>query len=172
MSVNSVNTATAQTISSTSTKTTSNTTLDVSDFLQLMVAEMQYQDPLEPMDNSQYIAQMATFSQVEATKEMLSSMHTQSASNLVGKIVEMKTNLNSEGYITGKVDFWTNIDGKVCLSINGSLYDVNDLNTVIDDDYYKQYLDFINGSGGSSNSGSNTGNTTESENGNTTESDT
>ena len=35
-----------------------------------MVAEMQNQDPLEPTDNSDYMAQLATFTQVEATKEM------------------------------------------------------------------------------------------------------
>ncbi len=132
-----------QQISSTSASGKNKTTLDVNDFLTLMVTEMQYQDPLEPMDNSQYIAQMATFSQVEATKDMLSSMQTQSASNLVGKVVEMKTNLNSSGYVVGKVDYWTNIDGKVCLSIGGNLYDVSDLNTVIDDDYYKKYIESI-----------------------------
>ena len=62
------------TISSKSTKekdAKESSTLDVNDFLSLLVTEMQYQDPLEPTDNSQYIAQMATFSQVEATKEML-----------------------------------------------------------------------------------------------------
>ena len=59
------------TISSKSTKekdAKKSSTLDVNDFLSLLVTEMQYQDPLEPTDNSQYIAQMATFSQVEATK--------------------------------------------------------------------------------------------------------
>ena len=41
--------------------TTNKTTLDVEQFLQLMVAEMQNQDPLEPTDNSDYMAQLATF---------------------------------------------------------------------------------------------------------------
>lgn len=40
--------------------TTNKTTLDVEQFLQLMVAEMQNQDPLEPTDNSDYMAQLAT----------------------------------------------------------------------------------------------------------------
>ena len=56
------------TISSKSTKekdAKESSTLDVNDFLSLLVTEMQYQDPLEPTDNSQYIAQMATFSQVD-----------------------------------------------------------------------------------------------------------
>ena len=50
------------TISSKSTKekdAKESSTPDVNDFLSLLVTEMQYQDPLEPTDNSQYIAQMA-----------------------------------------------------------------------------------------------------------------
>lgn len=53
----------------------SNSSLDVNDFLQLLVAQMQYQDPLEPTDNTQYIAQMATFTQVEATTEMATKLN-------------------------------------------------------------------------------------------------
>ena len=43
-------------------------------FLQLLCAEMQYQDPLEPTSNTDYVAQMATFSQLEATLGMQDSM--------------------------------------------------------------------------------------------------
>lgn len=90
------------TISSKSTKekdAKESSTLDVNDFLSLLVTEMQYQDPLEPTDNSQYIAQMATFSQVEATKEMLDTATRQTASNLVGKTVIMTTDLNKDRLI-------------------------------------------------------------------------
>jgi len=97
---------------------------------------MQYQDPLEPTDNSQYIAQMATFSQVEATKEMLDTATRQTASNLVGKTVIMTTDLNKDGYIAGKVDYWEVISNKIYL---GKLYDIDDLDTVMDDDYYKKW---------------------------------
>lgn len=123
----------------------SKTTLDVDDFLQLLVAEMQNQDPLEPTDNSQYMAQMATFSQVEATAEMNESVEKQSASNLVGKTVIMTTKLNSNGYIAGKVDYWEKIDGTVYLGIGGKLYDIADLDTVMDDDYYKKWTDANSG---------------------------
>ena len=40
-------------------------TLDYDAFLKLMVAQMQYQDPTEPMDSTQYMAQLASFSSVE-----------------------------------------------------------------------------------------------------------
>ena len=39
-------------------------------FLTLLCAEMQYQDPLEPTSNTEYVAQLATFSQLEATLAM------------------------------------------------------------------------------------------------------
>ena len=114
-------------------------TYDKEMFLKLLVAEMQYQDPLEPTDNSQYIAQMATFSQVEATKEMLDTATRQTASNLVGKTVIMTTDLNKDGYIAGKVDYWEVISNKIYLGIDGKLYDIDDLDTVMDDDYYKKW---------------------------------
>ena len=47
-------------------------TLGYDQFLQLLCAEMQYQDPLEPTSNTDYVAQMATFSQLEATMNSLS----------------------------------------------------------------------------------------------------
>lgn len=37
-------------------------TMGQEQFLQLLVAQMQYQDPLEPTSNTEWVAQMATFS--------------------------------------------------------------------------------------------------------------
>ena len=39
-------------------------------FLQLLVAEMKYQDPLEPSDNSEYVQQMSTLSEVESVENV------------------------------------------------------------------------------------------------------
>lgn len=38
---------------------------DLDEFLKLFLTQLNYQDPLEPMDNSAFLAQMAQFSQVE-----------------------------------------------------------------------------------------------------------
>lgn len=93
-----------------STSKTSNTkksnTLNMENFLSLLVAEMQNQDPLEPTSNSDYMAQMATFSQVEATSEMNERVLSQTASNLIGKAVIVKTDTNSTGYAGGIVNGW------------------------------------------------------------------
>ena len=134
-----------------STSKTSNTkksnTLNMENFLSLLVAEMQNQDPLEPTSNSDYMAQMATFSQVEATSEMNERVLSQTASNLIGKAVIVKTDTNSTGYAGGIVNGWQEIDGIVYLGINGNLYDINDVDQVIDEDYYEKW----------NNSGSTTG---------------
>lgn len=134
-----------------STSKTSNTkksnTLNMENFLSLLVAEMQNQDPLEPTSNSDYMAQMATFSLVEATSEMNERVLSQTASNLIGKAVIVKTDTNSTGYAGGIVNGWQEIDGIVYLGINGNLYDINDVDQVIDKDYYEKW----------NNSGSTTG---------------
>ena len=51
-------------------KTTSNSSLDKQAFLQLLVAQMKYQDPLEPTSNTEYISQLATFSSLEEMQNM------------------------------------------------------------------------------------------------------
>ena len=136
-----------------STSKTSNTkksnTLNMENFLSLLVAEMQNQDPLEPTSNSDYMAQMATFSQVEATSEMNERVLSQTASNLIGKAVIVKTDTNSTGYAGGIVNGWQEIDGIVYLGINGNLYDINDVEQVIDKDYYEKWNNSGSTTGGS-----------------------
>jgi len=54
--------------------TKSNQTIDQSGFLQLLTTQMQTQDPTEPVDNTQMVAQMAQFSQVAGITEMNASL--------------------------------------------------------------------------------------------------
>ncbi|PJC86413.1 flagellar basal body rod modification protein [Vibrio sp. HA2012] len=44
------------------------------EFLTLMVAQIQNQDPLNPMDGAEYVSQLAQFSQVESTENMATLM--------------------------------------------------------------------------------------------------
>lgn len=109
-------------------------------FLQLLCAEMQYQDPLEPSSNTDYVAQLATFSQVEATLNMAESQKEQMANNLVGKHVILKVvdeNTGRESFIDGKVDYILYQSGKIYLSVNDGLYPISSLDTVADSDYYE-----------------------------------
>lgn len=55
-------------------KTAGSSKLDQSSFLTLMTAQLKMQDPFEPMDNTQMVAQMATFSQATGISEMNQSL--------------------------------------------------------------------------------------------------
>ena len=70
---------------------TSNDSMDKEAFLQLLVAQMKYQDPLEPTSNTEYISQYAQFSQVEQMQNMSATMELSRASSMVGKLVTIET---------------------------------------------------------------------------------
>ena len=107
-------------------------------FLQILCAEMQYQDPLNPTSNTDYIAQMATFTQVESMLNMQNTMTSSQANDLVGKYVIMKVTSSTTGevsYAAGNVDYVLHQNGKTFLSIGDALYNIEDLDTVADQDY-------------------------------------
>ncbi|MDE5748719.1 MAG: flagellar hook capping protein, partial [Acetatifactor sp.] len=55
-------------------KKSSESGMDKDAFLQLLVAQMKYQDPLEPTSNTEFVSQYAQFSQVEQLQNMAGSM--------------------------------------------------------------------------------------------------
>lgn len=130
-------------------KKTGNDSLDKDAFLQLLVAQMKYQDPLEPTSNTEYISQFATFSELEQMQNMSASMDLFRASSLVGETVLLKVT-DSEGRTTnvqGNVDYVVYEKNKAYLSVNGELYSMDDLDTVADPVYleaYKLAADFLN----------------------------
>ncbi len=115
-------------------------TLGYDQFLQLLCAEMQYQDPLEPTSNTDYVAQMATFSQLEATLSLSEMQESQRASDLVGKQVILKVTSETTGnttYVDGRVDYVMYENGETMLSVNDQLYPLSSLDTVADAEYYE-----------------------------------
>lgn len=116
---------------------TSNSSLDKDAFLQLLVAQMKYQDPLEPTSNTEYISQLATFSELEEMQNLTSGMTLQRASSLVGQYVFMKVTDSSGNttYPEGFVDYVVYENNKAYLSINETLYSIDDLDTVADSNY-------------------------------------
>jgi flagellar basal-body rod modification protein FlgD len=130
------NTGTTSTSSSTSTAGT--TDMGYEQFLQLLCAEMQYQDPLEPTSNTEYVAQLATFSQLEATLSMQSTLEQSNATDLVGKYVIVQSSSSTTGETTavaGFVDYVQYENGKQYMYINGNAYSVDDLYQVADTEY-------------------------------------
>lgn len=74
---------------------TQQNSLSQSDFLKLFLAQLSFQDPLEPVDNAEFLAQMAQFSAVEQSRllnskidSLLSMNSIDQAVSLIGKTVE------------------------------------------------------------------------------------
>jgi len=63
------------TSSTTTTSTAGSSSMGKDDFLKLLVTQLQYQDPLSPMDNSQMIAQEAQFESLETNNNILTAIN-------------------------------------------------------------------------------------------------
>ena len=89
-------------VSSPASSTSSATaTVNYDQFLQLLVAELQHQDPTSPTDPTQYMSQLASFSTVEQqvqTNSTLDALLSAQASNIIGKTVT-----SADGNTTGIV---------------------------------------------------------------------
>lgn len=112
-------------------------TLDKDAFLGLLVAQMKYQDPLEPTSNTEFVAQYAQFSSLEQMQNMSSTLELSRASTLVGQVVSVNTT-NSSGQTTqiqGKVDYVIYENNKAYVSIGDALYSLEDVYGVADQEY-------------------------------------
>jgi flagellar basal-body rod modification protein FlgD len=137
MAVNGIDTSGVSSVASKTTSTSSNDSLDKDAFLQLLVTQMQYQDPLEPTDNTEYMSQLAQFSQLEAMNNLSSSFSTTQGLNLVGQYVILNTTTASGAatQVSGLVQYVTVKDNEAYLCVNDQYYSMDDLDSVVDWDY-------------------------------------
>lgn len=90
-------------------------TIDQEDFIKLFLAQLQFQDPLEPVDNREFLAQLAQFSSLEQsrqtsqnTNDLLSMQATTQAIALLNRQVDVQgLGLPTSGTVTA-VQFTAN----------------------------------------------------------------
>ena len=115
----------------------SSSTVDKDQFMNLLVAQMKYQDPLEPTSNTEYISQYATFSELEQMQNMSKSLELSRASELVGKVVVI--NPTEDNMLTspleGQVDKVYYNNNKAYIEVAGRTFSAGDVSEVMSDDY-------------------------------------
>ena len=107
-------------------------------FLNLLVTELKYQDPLQPMDNTQYVSQLATFSELEQMQNVAKTSEVSRATSMVGSLVRVETTNETTGAVsevTGKVDYVSVSGSSVKVSVNDTLYELSEVKEVYDADY-------------------------------------
>ncbi|WP_404423660.1 flagellar hook capping FlgD N-terminal domain-containing protein [Nibricoccus sp. IMCC34717] len=100
------------------------------DFLKLIATQMTHQDPMKPMEDTAFIAQMAQFSSLENSQKMLDQFSTLRSSNelslarsLIGQNVTV-FDMESQKEVTGTVDGVGMDKGTTSLEVGGKTYDL------------------------------------------------
>jgi flagellar basal-body rod modification protein FlgD len=110
------------------------TTLGENDFLKLLTVQLQNQDPLQPMSDTDFISQMATFSSLSEMTSLnsnftgfTSQQGIANAQDYLGKTVTVSGAAEGTAADTGTVTAVTVSNGDPLLTINGKTYDITDI---------------------------------------------
>jgi flagellar basal-body rod modification protein FlgD len=103
--------------------------LNQQDFLQLLVSQMQNQDPLNPQSDTEMAAQMAQFTSLTQSSQMAGSLSMLQANSLIGSTVNLQVNsqTTTSGVVTGVVEN----NGQAQVQVNGASYNLNQVLSVM-----------------------------------------
>lgn len=112
------------------------TTLGKNDFLSLLATQMQYQNPLEPTTDTDFVAQLAQFSTLEFMQSMSESMTAMQYYNLTGQCVYAEVTLEdgSTQPVVGVVDRVIIKDSKAYAQVEDYLIDCTKISQIINKD--------------------------------------
>ncbi len=130
------------------TERTATDTLGKDDFLRLLITQLMYQDPLSPMEDKEFIAQMAQFSSLEQMRNLYKLNQLQQATSLLGRSVLAAKETDGlpeqvYGRVTGVRTFGDNV---LLLLDNGTEVKADEVISVTDEQGLNQYLQGLVGS--------------------------
>lgn len=134
MSVSGVSAAgSASTTTASSTSASKSQVLDQDAFLRLLVTQLQNQDPLSPMEDTEFIAQLAQFSaleQMNQVRQEVENMRNEiTAINLLGKTVKYQA---EDGTVAeGVVESVKNLGSTPILTVSGDRISLSDISEVL-----------------------------------------
>ena len=138
-----IDTSTVSNVASANSKTENKNSLDKDAFLKLLVTQMQYQDPMEPTSNTEYMSQMAQFSSVEQMQNLTSTITSGQSMSLTGQyvILNVPDAVGNIDQVSGLVDYVTVQDGKTYFHIGDDYYPSDYLDSVVSMDYIEHLAD-------------------------------
>lgn len=100
-------------------------------FLNLLVAEMTNQDPMEPTSNTEFVTQMAQFTSLQYAKDSSTYAKSNYASSLVGKTVTA-SKMDGPDYVvkTGVVESVAKNGDKYTIKIDGVTFDISNVTSI------------------------------------------
>ncbi len=107
-------------------------TLDKADFMQLLLAQLQYQDPMNPVDTNSFLNQQTQLAQMDSMNQLTQAVQNSSlmsqASSLVGKTVDVKD--SNGNIVTGQIPSISISNGTAGFSINGTTYTLDQISKI------------------------------------------
>jgi flagellar basal-body rod modification protein FlgD len=116
----------SSTTSGSTNSTTGNASIDFDSFLTILTAELQYQDPTEPVSSTEYISQMAQLSSLSQMNNIYAAVNNTSAYSMIGREVAYTVTASSGATSTAS--------GTVTsvLTANGTTYVIVDGTAVVE----------------------------------------
>lgn len=122
--------------------------LDKEAFLRLLVEQLKNQDPMNPQDSSQFIAQLATFSSLEqltnlneGVQQMKHCQDMMQASTLIGKQVEIQT--DDDAIVSGTVEKVVVGSDNVKVFVDGHSYDMDTITLIEADESAGSSMEYL-----------------------------
>ena len=135
MAVSGISSATTAVDLTAGTERVTKKTLGQQDFFKLLAVQFSSQDPLKPMEDTSFIAQMANFTALENSTQLSQAFSKfteeqvfSSAQNLLGRDVTLKDPTDTE--VTGTVSSVFNDGGETWITVNGNDYTVGSVRRV------------------------------------------
>lgn len=136
MSVSSVSSTTAASNTSGDTTAVTEKTLGQDDFLKLLAAQLSAQDPMQPMDNTQFISQMANFSSLQQMQTLnkdftawTTTQEAYAAPQYLGKTVTANDPVTGQS-VTGVATAVNTSSSGTTLTIDGSNFPLSSITSV------------------------------------------
>ncbi len=115
-------------------------------FLKLLMTQMRYQDPLNPVDDKEFVAQMAQFSSLEQMQNLNASFSQSMGYDMIGKyiVAEVRDVITNEvEVIEGRVEGVIKENGEIQLQVGDRRINISDVSETYEDYYNLNIMNSI-----------------------------